>query len=312
MMGRRGRDSGGRSSARDASARDPGDPRSSPEEIDALPLLERTRELGLFLVSRRSRISPAQVGLPTGARRRVAGLRREEVAVLAGLSPTWYTYLEQGRPIHPSAEVLDALARVLALSEDERRYLHLLALGHAPTSSPSAQRGPREEPAVVALPQRLVLALGIGTFPVYAANSRADVLAWNQATSDWFTDFGRLPPHQRNMVWWMFTRPEARTRFLDWEEDAGDLVARLRTVYAVRPEDVRMAQLVTRLSAASTDFRRLWNAHEVREQRMRPRHMVHPELGARTFDIVILRLVAKHDLAIVAHLPNDTAQTPTD
>jgi len=311
-MGRRGRDGGDGSSARPAGVPASADPLASPEAIDALPLLERTRELGLFLVSRRSRISPAQVGLPTGARRRVTGLRREEVAVLAGLSPTWYTYLEQGRPIHPSAEVLDALARVLMLSEDERRYLHLLALGRPPLPSPSTQVGPREEPAVVALPRRLVLGLGIGAFPVYAANSRADVLAWNQATSDWFTDFGRLPAHQRNMVWWMFTRPEARARFVDWSGDAGDLVARLRTVYAARPDDVEMARLVTRVSAVSTDFRRLWNAHEVREQRMRPRHMVHPELGARTFDIVILRLVEKHDLAIVAHLPHDIAEAGTE
>lgn len=270
------------------------------------------QELGLFLRSRRERLTPADVGLPGTGRRRTPGLRREELALLAGISATWYTYLEQGRPINPSAEVLDALARVLVLSEDERRYLHLLALGRPPASSPSTQVSPGEEPAVAALPQRLVLALGIGGFPVYAANSHADILAWNEATSEWFTDFGRLPPHQRNMAWWMFTRAEARARFVDWGADAADLVARLRTVYAARPDDPEMARLVTRVSAVSADFRRLWNAHEVREQRMRSRHMVHPELGARSFDIVILRLVEKHDLAIVAHLPQDTGEARTD
>ncbi|HEY7487060.1 MAG TPA: helix-turn-helix transcriptional regulator [Streptosporangiaceae bacterium] len=92
------------------------------------------QELARFLKSRRAKVTPAAAGLPTGLRRRTTGLRREEVAVLAGLSPTWYTYLEQGRDIHPSAQVLDALARVLRLTEDERRYLHMLALGavHGP------------------------------------------------------------------------------------------------------------------------------------------------------------------------------------
>jgi transcriptional regulator with XRE-family HTH domain len=174
---------------------------------------QRARELAGFLRSRRARIDPEQVGFPVGARRRSQGLRREEVAVLAGVSPTWYTYLEQGRNINPSPEVLDSLAQVLLLTEDERRYVHLLALGHPPvvTAQPSGSSD---------LLADVVAAIGDCPHPLYAENHRGDVIAWNQAAVHWYTDFAALPTGRCNMLWWLMTSPEARQRIPDWAEDA--------------------------------------------------------------------------------------------
>lgn len=155
----------------------------------------RRRELADFLRSRRARVMPADVGLPTSLRRRAAGLRREEVAVLAGLSPSWYTYLEQGRDINPSAEVLDSLARVLGLTEDERRYLHTLAYGGVTTPRPLV-----DELAAAEIARQLVATAAESPYPVYAINYYCDLIAWNRATASYYADFGQLPVQRRNML----------------------------------------------------------------------------------------------------------------
>jgi transcriptional regulator with XRE-family HTH domain len=178
------------------------------------------RELARFLRSRRERIRPSDVGLPDGPRRRAQGLRREEVAVLAGLSPTWYAYLEQGRGIHPSREVLDSLARALRLTEDERRYLHNLA--HGAGTHPS--RLPAEVSAIDLIRQ-VVAQFEESPCPVYAADQYCDLLAWNRAACEWYDDWNAMPVQERNILRWMLVSPAAQLRLLDLEEDTRDLIA---------------------------------------------------------------------------------------
>ncbi|MEU9890738.1 helix-turn-helix transcriptional regulator [Sphaerisporangium sp. NPDC051011] len=261
---------------------------------------ERRQELARFLRNRRARITPEQVGLPAGARRRTQGLRREEVAVLAGLSPTWYTYLEQGRDIHPSPQVLDSLANVLCLEEDERKYIHQLALGRTATEIPSDLDDEGRH-----LVTQVTRIAGNGPFPVYAANQYGEVLAWNKATTDWYTDFGEQPEGRRSMLRWMLTAPEARERIIGWAEDTRDVVARLRAAYASRAADRRMNQLVRELERESPEFRMWWNEQHVREQHVRPRTLDVPGLGTCTFQIAVLRVMDSPFHSIVVHLPID-------
>jgi transcriptional regulator with XRE-family HTH domain len=254
------------------------------------------RELAHFLRSRRERVRPDAVGLPIGPRRRTRGLRREEVAVLAGLSPTWYTYLEQGRDIRPSPEVLESLARVLGLSEDERMYVRNLV----------QRRGVKPDPAVdqvaVALVREIVAVAEASEWPVYAFDHLGSVLSWNRAAGEWYTDWGALSAEDRNIVWWMVTAAEARERIADWECDARDIVARFRAASARYPADGRMLDLVSRLNQASPEFARWWADHDIRGQRMRVRRF------RRGAQVRAMRLVVAHpsdynEVSLAYHLP---------
>jgi transcriptional regulator with XRE-family HTH domain len=259
----------------------------------------RTREFGRFLRNRRAQIDPERAGFPLGQRRRSPGLRREEVAVLAGVSPTWYAYLEQGRMIRPSPEVLDSLARVLDLTDDERRYMHLLALGHPP-ATPGANPGHTTEDI-----WQLIEVIGNGPHPLYVGNQYADVVAWNDAASQWYTDFGQLPEHRRNMLWWMLTAKQARQRIENWENDARDVVARLRAAYATRPHDPLFHDRIQQLSQASPEFRAWWGEHLVQEQRARERILTDPALGTRRYRIVTMRIADDGFTAAIVHVPLD-------
>jgi transcriptional regulator with XRE-family HTH domain len=256
------------------------------------------RELAHFLRSRRERVTPSEVGLPAGARRRAAGLRREEVAVLAGVSPTWYTYLEQGRDIHPSAQVLDSLARVLGLTEDERRYLHRLAHGHIGMPRPLA-----DEATAEAIVQQLVATAADSPYPVYAADTYGDLIAWNRAATSYYTDFGRLPQGQRNMIRWLLTSPEARQRLADWSRDARDIVARWRALTANLDDDPRLQAMVSDLREHSPEFGRWWDRHDVSEHRSRLRRFRHPELGEQTMRLIVVRAPEFEPWIVAFHLP---------
>ncbi|MEU6411711.1 helix-turn-helix transcriptional regulator [Microbispora sp. NPDC046933] len=263
---------------------------------------DNRRELARFLRDRRARVAPQDMGLPVGPHRRTKGLRREEVAVLAGLSPTWYTYLEQGRDINPSPQVLDSLARVLGLSEDERRYVHRLA-----RTRPGSVDGPVVGDDLVV---RLVEAAGRGPWPLYAGNRYGDVVAWNRAATEWYTDFGRLPDSRRNMLWWLLTDPEARRRLPGWAGDALDVVARLRTAYPLLAGDARMSALVAGLREASPEFRRWWGERHVHGPRLRPRTIRAPGLGTRTFRLALVDVVDSPGHSLVFHLPAPDGREP--
>jgi transcriptional regulator with XRE-family HTH domain len=256
------------------------------------------RELARFLRTRRERVSPEQVGLPVSSRRRTQGLRREEVAVLAGLSPTWYTYLEQAREIRPSPETLDSLARVLLLTEDERQYLHQLALGHVEIVRPVAPAA-----TINSLVADLVAVAGRGPYPLYAIDYAAEVIAWNDPAKSWYTDWAALEGIERNMVWWMLMNPEAREKIVDWAEDARDIVGRTRGLAARYPHDPRVSELIARLHEESEEFGRWWPDHEVRGQRSRPRRFRLKGLGIRSMRFVILHPADDPRITMAFHVP---------
>jgi transcriptional regulator with XRE-family HTH domain len=263
---------------------------------DADSAVERRAELGAFLKSRRARIDPRRLGLPVASRRRATGLLREEVAALAGVSTTWYTYLEQGRLINPSAAVLDSLAAALDLTDDERHYVQMLVFQTFPHRVQPDGGSPDLTEAMVNLHAH-------SPHPFYAANQHADVIAWNQAAARWYTDFAALPDGHRNMLWWMLTDPVARSRILDWESDTRDVVARFRANYATRPGDPQLRVIVNDLMEVSTEFRSWWDEQHVADQRARPRRLRHPDLGERSYHIVVLRSPDDSFTAYVAHLP---------
>src|SRR5262245_7502557 len=181
---------------------------------------ETRRELPAFLRQRRARLSPADFGLPSGKGRRTLGLRREEVAALAGVGLTWYTSLEQGRDIRVSTAFLETLARALKFTGPERAHLFALAQHRLP---PLPRRALQHEAT-----QQLQSILDVIDSPAYARNSRFDVIAWNRANTEMFGDFTSIPQQQRNILWLMFARSYHRRTMPSWEEDARGLVANFR------------------------------------------------------------------------------------
>lgn len=218
--------------------------------------------------------------------------------MLAGVSPTWYTYLEQGRGIQPSREVLDSLARVLRLSEDERRYVHSLAHGAVIQTSPLDA----DIPAVDLIKQ--VVAMFDGSpYPVYAANHHCELLAWNRAAVEWYDDWGALPPEERNILRWMLVSPVARARLGDWEDDTRDAVGRWRAESGRHAADRVLQARIGELGRLSPEFRAWWNQHHVVEHRSKIRRFRHDRLGLQTMRIVPLGSPEMVPAGVVLHIP---------
>lgn len=217
--------------------------------------LDRTRaELANFLKRRREGLSPLDVGLPIGKRRRTPGLRREEVAALAGVGITWYTWLEQGRAIKVSTAFLDNVSRVLKLDETERRHLFLLA--HKRPPAMAGQTWCELSPLIRQLLDDLTLR------PSYVLNLRWDVIGWNDAAERLF-GFGERIPGERNMLWMMFSDDRLNSRIVEWAAQAPQILASFRRDFAQAPEDESMIALVEALEHVSPSFRKLWNQHDV-------------------------------------------------
>lgn len=232
--------------------------------------MDRRSELGDFLRSRRARRQPEDLGLvPVGGRRRVPGLRREELAQAAALSVDYYVRLEQGRLRNPSAEVVDAVATALGLDPAERQYLHNLARPQRPARPP-------DWPAVPTTIQTLIDNTQV---PATLFCKRSDVLAWNDLAAALVTDFGALPPEERNMARLVFLNDEVAARFADWPAKARDLVSQLRMAASRTPNDERLATLVGELSMRSPEFARLWATHPVREKVRGGHRYRHPIVG---------------------------------
>jgi transcriptional regulator with XRE-family HTH domain len=255
---------------------------------------ETRRALADFLRRRRQEVDPESVGFPTG-NRRVRGLRREEVALLAGVSPSWYTYLEQGRPIRVSAQVIAAIARVLGLSPEEHRYLELFATGKTGhrviAAAPAVQHALRE------------LADAVQDVPLYIADRRGDLFAWNQEATHWFTEFGALPRPRRNMVHWMLADPAARDRFVDWELEARDLLGRFRGATADIRNEPRTAAIIEDLMAIGPWVREWWGAQEPRPMTPRLRMLRHPVRGVCVTRLVVAFVAGAEDMGVVLHVP---------
>ncbi len=255
------------------------------------------RALGQLLRDRRARLSPADVGLPSGSRRRTAGLRREEVALLASVSPTYYTFLEQGRPVRPSEQVLDALADALRMTAAERRYLRVLAHGGDPGTpvSPEAAAPERIDPGVAGLVQRLE------PHPAIVKGRRWDVLAANPAARALFTDWEALPPGQRNLVRWMFTAPRARQVYLEWEPEARAMLGRFRLAAARHPGDPSFTALIEDLQRDSEQVRAWWPRHDVLEVGSGTKKLRHPTLGPAEYSHVVLQVADHPDQTLVTY-----------
>lgn len=256
-------------------------------------------ELARFLRSRRERVRPEDVGFPPGPRRRLRGLRREEVALLAGMSSTWYTYLEQGRAgVRPSREVLDSLARALRLDEDETRFLHRLA-DQADAVQPLDAAVSSAE-----LATQLVRLGETSPYPLYAVDTYCDLIAWNHAATTYYTDFAELPPERRNMMWWFMATAEAKERVSDWETDARDVVARWRKVTAYVPDPERLEARVAEYKTVSSQFAAWWDSHDVREHHTKLRRFNHPQRGLVTLRLIVVgspEMVPHH--MVVYHAP---------
>jgi len=257
--------------------------------------------LAELLRTRRDRLTPADVGLPAGSRRRTAGLRREEVAQLAGVSATYYTFLEQGRDVRPSRQVVAALAGALRLSPAERA--HLFQLAGIPLAADDRDLVETVDPVVGTLVSRL------DPFPAYVKGGRWDVLAANYAARALFADWAALAPGDRNKVWWMFTDPAARKVYVEWEQEASDLLGRFRAAAARRPDDPAFTTLIERLHQASPEVRDWWPRYEVRPVGSGTKRLHHPALGDVAFQHTVLQVADRPEQMLVYFT---TSEVPED
>jgi transcriptional regulator with XRE-family HTH domain len=238
--------------------------------------LDPRTELSEFLRTRRARLKPADLGLAEyGRRRRVQGLKREELAQLAGVSVAYYTRLEQGNARNVSVEVLDAISRALKLSDAE--HAHLLHL-----AKPKQQkRGPAPQRQQVR-PPLLDLLTALEGVPAYVWGRRSDVLAWNRMASAVFGDWAARAPQDRNWARITFLDPTARRRFADWETKASDVVGHLRLDAGQHADDPLLAELIEELCTNSVDFRTMWTTHDVKRKSHGSMRLMHPLAGELT------------------------------
>lgn len=231
-------------------------------------------ELGEFLRSRRARLLPDDVGMAPPRRRRTPGLRREEVAQLAGISTEWYVRLEQGRAISPSEETIAALGRALRLTPVEQKHLRSLAR--------AGRRAPFVRESVPGILRRLVEGL---SQPAYLIGQRWDVLVWNTAAADLLTEFGRLSVEDRNILTFMLTDPTARRLFgKTWAEEARRMVALFRATHDLWADDPAFLALVERLRAECRDFAAWWTSHDVAAPVSGTKLLIHPRRGPLRFE----------------------------
>jgi transcriptional regulator with XRE-family HTH domain len=232
--------------------------------------------LGQFLKSRREKLNPSEAGLPPGyGKRRTPGLRREEVAQLAHVSTTWYTWLEQGRASTPSRQVLDSVANALRLSKNEHLHMLHLASLELPTPAPSMQQiSPDIEKIIHQLP-----------YPAFIATDRTEVLNWNESARRIICDFPSIPEEDRCMAWLTFTSEEMRKSMPDWEEYTQYTAGVLRGRYEKNLTDLAFRKLIDRLSSASPEFRELWSTHDIMDKTIKTIRLNHPEAGLLSFNI---------------------------
>jgi transcriptional regulator with XRE-family HTH domain len=256
----------------------------------------RRHELAGFLRSRRERIAPEQVGLPPAARRRTPGLRREEVATLAGVGVTWYTWLEQGRDINASPQVLDAVARTLLLDPHEREHLFRLA----DTQDGNGQAACRALP-----PTAQAILDQLAPYPACIRNARFDTLAWNTPYEALMGDLGTVPFDERNALWRVFTTERCRSCMLDWEEGTRRLVAEYRAAMAEHLAEPAWKCLVNRLTKASPEFAELWERHEVASPENLTKRYLHPDVGLLKLNYTHLWLGQRLGTRMTTYTPAD-------
>jgi transcriptional regulator with XRE-family HTH domain len=256
--------------------------------------------LGTYLRDRRMKLDPAAFGFPA-ERRRTPGLRREEVAQRANISPTWYTWLEQGRGGAPSADVLDRIARALMLTDVEREHLFLLGLGRPPEAHYQKIEG------VTPRLQRVLDALDPS--PALIRTAIWNVVAWNRAATSMLVDYGSLPPEQRNILRFIFLDPRARAAQYDWESVARFVLGAFRVDAARAGAVAEVEPLVEELCRLSPDFKAMWRDNDVRGPHGEAvKHIRHPVLGPLAFEYSAFAVDGRTDLTMVVYNP----ATPND
>ncbi|MCX2184922.1 helix-turn-helix transcriptional regulator [Streptomyces sp. SKN60] len=260
--------------------------------------MDLSSELSEFLRTRRARLKPQDVGLPEfGRHRRVPGLRREELAQLAGVSVAYYTRLEQGNGKNVSMEVLDSIARALRLSDTERAHLTHLA---KPTMK-KRQRAAANRPQKVR-PGLLHLLDSMEAIPAFVLGRRGDILAWNRMARALMGDFAAWEPRERNMARMVFLDPNARDLYVDWECKATEVVSVLRLYAGMNPDDQELLSLVGELSVRSEEFRSLWAAHTVTDKGHGTKRLRHPLVGEMTLAYESLKISGDDpDLMLVTY-----------
>lgn len=265
---------------------------------------EKRKELGNFLKSRRARLSPEQFGLPIGPRRKVKGLRREELAQIAGIGLTWYTWLEQGKDIQVSVQVLESLAAAMRMSAEERNHLYMLALGQLPvdqTASFEAELTP-------------ILQNFMNDFemcPAYVTDVRWDVLLWNKAARLVFGDFERMNGRERNALWRCFSSPAYRQLMGDWESHAKRLLAQFRSTSTLFVGEDWFKELVGDLMEISPEFREWWPRYDIMGTPIGKKTIRHPRAGAMIMEHITFRVYDAPELKLTVYRPlgeNDSVQ----
>jgi transcriptional regulator with XRE-family HTH domain len=258
----------------------------------------RRRELGTFLRSRRERLRPEQVGLRPSRRRRTPGLRREEVAQLAGVGVTWYTWLEQGRDINPSAQVLDAIARTLRFDTHEHSHLFTLA-GVGSATATIADECKTLCPTAQPLIDKLE------PFPACVVNARLDLLAYNRVYASFFDGIEGIPIEDRNVLWLSFTDPRWREAIVDWDEIVGRMVAEYRAAMADHLDEPAWKELLARLHRTSPEFGAVWDRHDVQGVESRTKRAMHPTVGLLSLNYTNLWLGPQLGARVIAFSPAD-------
>ena len=255
--------------------------------------------LGIFLVSRRARLKPADFGLPIGTRR-TPGLRREELAVLAGVSVSWYTWLEQGRDIRASAETLRRVSEVLKL--DRVEAAHLFALSSLPV--PPGEGSEQLSDGLTTLLQM------INPIPAYIRNDRLDILAWNEAVAELFVDYGTLKPFERNTLRLIFLHQPYRHLIVDWANFAQGMLSTFRASRARAQDKTPFDSLASELMHASQEFREWWPDVDVKDFDEGCKCLDHPKYGRMNFTYIAMTPLGRPELSLVAYVPRKMPDDP--
>lgn len=257
--------------------------------------ITRYKELADFLKTRRSKVTPSQVGLSSSIRRRTPGLRREEIAQLAGIGITWYTWLEQGRPIQVSSQVVESLSRVLFLDKEERNHLYQLANLPLPIDTITPQE------TVTPILQHVLDSLYLS--PAILINQRWNVIAWNQAACIVLGDFLHMNERERNIVWAMFTNQKYKQLYVDWNLHAKNLLARFRSSCSQYIEDSWFSTFVDELKLKSQEFSQLWPLHEILSHSEVCKQLNHEKVGLLDFEVSKFDVADLSGLTIIIHTP---------
>jgi transcriptional regulator with XRE-family HTH domain len=255
---------------------------------------KQRQELADFLRTRRERLSPDAAGFPFDSRRRTPGLRREELAVLAGIGVSWYTRLEQGQDIVVSSQILERLAQVFDLDATERHHLFVLARGQVPTEF---------YPLTSTIGQELQGLLDSMDIPAYIYNPRWDIIGWNRAIDYLYPGFELLPASERNILRVLFGRPEIRKIFVNYEDDTWKAVALFRATSDRYVQELWFKDLIAELQQASAEFRQLWTEHGIRSVCIGPVELEHPALGLMNFYANTFQVVDSPDLQMRVFTP---------